>query len=254
MEDLGLSENEAAIYLYLLKNGQKPVQKIAKGTKLSRVTVYSAIESLSNLGLVSNLQKGKRKLFTAEPPERVISIAENNLKKMESTVKEMKSQIQELKLLQSGDKPVVKFFEGPEAYRAVYEDLIESQPKDIYEFGNIKDIHATYSKDDEIIFSSLQKKVNEIFVQRDVKRRLIYLGNYDPAFFVDMGDVKRIFLDDNKYDFHGDIFLYGKKKIWFSSFRGRQMSVLIESEILYQTMKSALEIIWESQKKGPVRK
>ncbi|MBD3311021.1 MAG: hypothetical protein GF349_00810 [Candidatus Magasanikbacteria bacterium] len=248
LQSLGLSENEAKIYLHTLKKGQQTVQQISTGTNLSRVTVYAAIDTLIEMGLISSVQKGKRKLFSAEPPERIVSVAETKVKKMENMINEMSSHLQELKLAQSGDKPVVKFFEGPEAYRIVNEDLIETKPKEIYEFGNIEELQRIYSGEDKKISEEIIDKLDQFFKGSDIKRRSIHVGSHDPERFVDKGDVQRVFLDKNKYKFYGDIFLY-KNKIWLSSFRGKQISILIESGLLYDTLKALFDISWRSLKK-----
>jgi len=134
LTNLGLSENESLLYLTSLENGQKTVQELSTLTKLSRVTIYALIDSLKNQGLITSVEKGKKTLFAAEPPQRLLNFGEQRLQDLKATVSEMKAGLDELDLKARGEKPVVKLFEGDESLKALAEDIVHSKPKEIYEF------------------------------------------------------------------------------------------------------------------------
>src|SRR4051812_25054594 len=71
IEDLGLSQKEARVYLANLMLGPATVQKIADQSGIKRVTTYVILESLNNLGLVSQSTKGKKTYFVAEEPSHL---------------------------------------------------------------------------------------------------------------------------------------------------------------------------------------
>ena len=60
---LGFSEGERATYLTLLEMGASNVIDITKKSKLSRQTVYNSLDTLIEKGLISTVQKGKKKNY-----------------------------------------------------------------------------------------------------------------------------------------------------------------------------------------------
>jgi sugar-specific transcriptional regulator TrmB len=108
------------------------------------MTTYTVIESLTKHGLMSSIQKEKKTLYIAEPPERLVAFVQKKMTHMEETLLSVKTAIQELKLLQKGDKPIVKMFEGEEALKAIQEDLVTSKPEKIDEFGNRDELLKLY--------------------------------------------------------------------------------------------------------------
>ncbi|MDZ4385041.1 MAG: helix-turn-helix domain-containing protein, partial [Candidatus Moranbacteria bacterium] len=71
LQEIGLNEKEARVYLSALELGQSTVQDIAKKALVNRATTYFVIESLMKSGLMSSFQKGKKQYFVAADPDRL---------------------------------------------------------------------------------------------------------------------------------------------------------------------------------------
>src|SRR5437588_340971 len=69
LEQLGLYENEAKLYLALLEIGSAPVSVLAKAAGINRATAYLHINRLIEKGLVMEMVKGSRSLIAANQPE-----------------------------------------------------------------------------------------------------------------------------------------------------------------------------------------
>lgn len=227
LKTLGFTDSESRIYLISLEMGPASVQDIARKAKVSRVTTYAVIESLTERGLMSSLQKGKKTHYSAESPERLVSFVQGRMNEMENTLKEVKSGIEGLRLLQRGEKPVVKIFEGSEGIKAILDDIKTSNIDVIYEFGNIDAISNIFPQ-----LSELQPYKQEIN-RRKISSKGIFLSKneFTPR---PLAEVK--YLPDNKYSFTGDITVYGNK-IALYTFKGKLISVLIESAELAQTFR-----------------
>lgn len=238
IKSLGFSESESQIYLTTLELGPSSVQEIAKKAEVSRVTAYVAIESLMNIGLMSTVEKGKKKLYTSEPPERLVSVAKAKAKAIESTAKEMESYVDELKLLERGERPVVKVFEGDEALISVLQDILNVKPTELREYGNLNSIRSLYGSNDKISegLSSLYKALES----SSTKRKLMFFSREKPIVRSKNEQIKQ--LSDVK-EFFGDILIY-KNKVVLSAFKGKQMSVVIESEEIAETLKQMFEGVW----------
>lgn len=135
LKSLGLSENAANIYMYLLSNKPSGIAKIAQESKIYRPAVYKALPELLSLGLISKTPTGKRQLFTALPP--------SNLKNLfSSKQKEFEQRLPELEELYRGlaHKPVINFFEGKEGIRRAFEYLLDGAKKNdiIYRYESPK--------------------------------------------------------------------------------------------------------------------
>ncbi|MDP7324472.1 MAG: helix-turn-helix domain-containing protein [Candidatus Woesearchaeota archaeon] len=77
LQELGLKENEAKIYLALLEIGASTTGPIIKKSGLYRVMVYDTLEKLMKLGLVNYSLSKNRKVFEAEQPQQVMELIKN---------------------------------------------------------------------------------------------------------------------------------------------------------------------------------
>lgn len=74
LQELGLTGNEAKVYLALLELGSSTTGPIIKRSGLYRVIVYDTLEKLLKLGLVNYSLQRNRKRFEAEQPRQLLEI------------------------------------------------------------------------------------------------------------------------------------------------------------------------------------
>jgi len=72
LQQIGLSEKEAKVYLASLELGPSTAQTIAAKATVNRPTTYVMIESLIKRGLMSSFQKGKKRFFVAGKPTQLL--------------------------------------------------------------------------------------------------------------------------------------------------------------------------------------
>lgn len=235
LKALGLSESEAQVYLASLEVGPASVQDLAKQARVSRVTAYAVIEHLASRGLMSSVEKGKKRLFSVESPERLVAVMQARLQDMKSTLHEVEESLHELKLVQRGAKPVVKMFEGEDAFKAVFDDFAATRPDALDEFGNYEMIREHVSSDDFVkgVFPHL----------RQAKRRVIMATSNKKESRVDKGNT--LFVSAKQHACHGDVLIYGKNKVALSSLVGKPISVIIESEPIAEMMRSLFSMAWK---------
>ncbi len=235
LKTLGFSDSEIAVYLASLELGPVPVQELSERADVSRVTTYSVIEALMQNGLMSTVERGKRQLYVAESPERLLSFARGKAHAIEASLQEMESALDELKLLQRGEKPVVKMFEGLEGLRAFRDDVIRTAPESAEEFGNLDAIYSVLTPED------LQPLRDE-FTRRGVRGRFLYSSTkpFTPRQGVDVRWVPQ-----DQIGFTGDVIVY-ENKVALSTFRGKLIAVIIESQELAATVRSLFELAWRA--------
>ncbi len=235
LKTLGFTDSEAVLYLASIEMGPAPVQDLARRAKVSRVTTYAVIESLSERGLMSSVEKGKKKLFVAESPERLVSFVHGRVTEMQATLKEVEGTLNELKLMQKGEKPVVKLFEGREALKAIEDDLLATKPEMVQEFGNVDAIKQLYPLE-------MRQEFFREFGKLKTKRHLIYLTK-DKSVSGDEKQHIKVYPATEK-EFFGDIFIY-ENKVALSTLRGKQISILIESQDIADTLRALFEHSWK---------
>ena len=237
LKTLGFTDSEAKLYLLSLETGPSSVQDLAKKAKVSRVTTYAVIETLTERGLMSNVQKGKKTLFTAESPERLVSFVHGRVKQMESTLRDVESLIGDLKLLQRGEKPVVKLFEGMEGLRAIQDDILQSNPKVVFEMSNNDAIISLFKPED---FSAYQKGL----AQKKIRTEALVLYTKK----VPSEELLKVHHLMGDVSFFGHVSIYADK-VALSSFQGKNISVLIESQVIAQTMKELFKLAQKGAEK-----
>ncbi len=239
--ELGLSAPETAVYLANLQLGPTSVQEIAKKARLSRTTAYDAIASLQEHGLISTYDHGKKKFFAAEDPERAVAHFRDQVAKMQAQVEALSRVIPEMKMIAGGERPTVRFFEGREAILALYSDFSKVNPKALDELSNFKDI-------DEFLDMEYVKDVRKLIDPQKINIRILHRGapKTQP---VPRPGVEHCELLPELGDFHGDIWIYGDR-VAFLAFRGKIVSIIIESEPFAQTVRVLFNAAWKICSKG----
>ena len=139
---LGLSKNEANIYLFLLKNPDITTGLIIKETGISNSRVYESLNSLISKGLVTYTVQKNGKYFNASPPEKFIEKEEERRKQIEELVPELKK----LKI-EKEFRTNTAVFEGFEGFKTAFKKIIDDCPKEgtIYILGFSEQPYATES-------------------------------------------------------------------------------------------------------------
>lgn len=121
--DLGLSRNEAKIYLFLLKNPNVTTGPIIKETRIANSRVYESLNSLISKGLVNyNVQKDG-KYFSAAEPKKIIENEEERMKKIKAILPQLNGLIGEEK-----KNTTTAVYEGFEGFKTAFKKIIDDCP------------------------------------------------------------------------------------------------------------------------------
>lgn len=91
LRDFGLSNNEIKIYLELLKLNETSTGPIIKKTGIASSRVYTSLNSLISMGLITFITKNNTRYYKAENPEVFIKNFEEKKKQLENIVSDLKS-------------------------------------------------------------------------------------------------------------------------------------------------------------------
>ena len=170
LKDLGLSENEAEIYLILINLGEATVYQISEQSKIARPNIYDTIKKLVEKGLATSIIKNKKKYFKSVAPERLLDIIKEKEKNFLDVLPEL-NRIYEIKKT----KPTIEIFEGAEGFKTIMEDMLKAK-KDIWIFSGMD-------------ISYLLKIVPEFYLKRllsekkrfGIKTRILYSKGVKPV-------------------------------------------------------------------------
>jgi sugar-specific transcriptional regulator TrmB len=173
LKSLGLSENEAKIYIFLLKQGESSTGPIIKETGIANSRVYESLNSLIEKGLVSYRELKRGRFFTAEAPSKLQENQEEKLAK----IRELIPNLEKIRNEQEKDTQTA-IYEGFQGFRTAFKKIIDDCPEreTIYILGFSEQSFATESLSTFIAnmnLKSAQKKQNlKIILDSSTKKSL----------------------------------------------------------------------------------
>jgi len=125
---LDLSERQVDVYHALLRLGPASIRDIAAEAGINRGSTYETLKQLATRGIVSYFPKGKRRVFQAEDPERLLQLGESKQHALSLAMEQLRKDIiPALKSEQPELSPGnVRFYEGDDGVELVLRDLLDS--------------------------------------------------------------------------------------------------------------------------------
>jgi sugar-specific transcriptional regulator TrmB len=226
----------------LLESGSPMfVSAIGKRAKLNRTTTYDILKELEAKGLVSKVKKEGAIRYQAVSIELLPAYIERRREALEETKKQLAEIIPQVKLLRLRGKilPKVQFFEGVEAIKQAYEDVLENNQEKL--LRGITDMDVAYK--------NLDSKWVEYFL---TKRTKLGIRCIDLVPETEGGHRSKI--DDERFarttkflpsdtNFAGDISIYDNKVGLFTFVHDNPIGVIIEDEAIADMMKKLFDFM-----------
>lgn len=238
LTELGFSDKGASVYMALLELGPSTTTEISRVAKINRTTGYDILESLASDGLVNMIGETKIQKFVAENPDKVIVFLENKIKKEEERLKNAYNLLPELfSIYNLDDKPRVKYYEGIDRIKEVFEDTLTSKEEILaYAVGGdaIKSVGKKYVDD------YINKRVN-----KGIKIKTITPSDPDSLSIISKNKEQlreSVIIPNDQYHFSVETDIYDNKILnisWKEKF-----AVLIESKEIADAQKKIFELAW----------
>ncbi len=164
LQNLGLTEREAEIYLILLDTGSTTTGQIIKKSGLHKATVYSILQRLIDQGLVSYVIKDGIRYFEAADPDTLLNVLREREENLLEVLPELKRRKDSAK-----QKQKITVFEGWKGMETVYGMLSNTLQKGetYYAFGASK---GEDEKRTQIFFNKFVKKTSK----KGIKQKVIF--------------------------------------------------------------------------------
>lgn len=242
LQEFGLSEKEAQVYVASLELGPATADQIAKQANVKRPTTYVQIESLQNMGLMSSYEEGKKTYFAPESPENIERLLEREKKDLELKHSELLKQLPELQSLfaGAGERPVVRFYQGKEGIKTMRFNALNNLNKG-------KTLNVMYSYD--LLFSLFKEgELGSFSEQREskgIKLRVIYTRKEGKLPLSSLGkNTMRRFVDPKTFTLKADMFVYGNT-VALMALEGSVFGIEIQSKAISESHLSMFELIWQ---------
>lgn len=247
IEELGLSNKEARVYIANLMLGPAGVQQIADTSGIKRVTTYVILEALVGLGLASQTSHAKRTLFNAESPENLRRL----LEKKEQSILEQKQQLDELlpELASLStppkDAPTVKFYDSAEGIRTIVKTVMsEAKAQGIKKLYGISNLDQLFEFFPEIEGA----QANPDRLEAGIFSQYIYTSSqgaiYGPSDRASNRNSR--YIPFEKYPINGDLNVVGDTIVLLTFTGARPLGIVIQSQQLSKAMQSVFELAWEA--------
>ncbi|MES2088302.1 MAG: helix-turn-helix domain-containing protein [Patescibacteria group bacterium] len=242
LQNFGFGEKESLVYLALLELGHGTVTEISRKAGINRTTGYDILSSLANKGLASISGKEPKSEFAAEPPQAITNYLKKVAERTVEQIKKSEELIPELNLLHAKqNRPRIKFYEGVEGLKQVYEDTLNST-ETIRAYANAGEVHKGIPNYFPEYFKRRARKnisIRAIFPQTE--------AGIERASFDTEEKREVAFVPADRYNFSPEINIYDNK-VMIASWQ-EKLGVIIESAEIADAMKKIYELAWAEAKR-----
>jgi sugar-specific transcriptional regulator TrmB len=247
---LGLTDEEARIYVACLEINGGPVSVIARKANVHRVSAYHTLENLLEKKLLSEYNRNGVKCFAPEAPEKLeqLALERVNLAKM---------LLPQLKSLTSakGFRPRIRFYEGMDGVERVFNESLSG-----HEETRTKE--SSMQKNEILGYTNLKQiaeRIPAFFTQYTHRRmksgiKVRYLSpntvesvhaidpflpeKYDPNL------IEILLVNKDQFPFDNEILLFGNQVGIVSLNPDELLGIIVESATLARTMKAIFDLAW----------
>jgi len=231
LRQIGFSDKEAKIYLACLELGTGTVVELSRKSGITRGSTYDILEEMLEKGYVSRIHKDKHMIFNAIDPEILKKRYQDSLRDFELALPELKG------LFHKHSRPRVRYFEGIDGIKRVYEDTLTSTTE-ILNYANSKSIRTYWPAYDEE------------YVKQRVRKNIFLKGiapDDDYGQKVKRDDKKCLretrLLPSKDFHFTNEINIYDNK-VAITSFGDELIGIIIESTEIAHTQRDIFKMAW----------
>ena len=241
LENLGLTPDQSAIYLSLIDSGPQTAITLARLTGIKRTYIYHLCKELEKEGLLKLTQKGRTTFFQAQPPDLLLTKAQEKKAQAETALIALESLLPNLqaKYRLTDVKPNVTYYEGIEGIRKLYQDVIKTG-EDVILFRSIDDV--TDPEAEKILLEHINERTKAGIHTKAITPLVgVAIENYlknDQA-----RNFERHLTKDNRFLFPSQIMIYGSK-IAITSFKNA-LTTIIDNHEINTTFRQLFALLWE---------
>lgn len=238
LQDIGLSEKEAGVYIAALELGPSTADQLAKQSKVRRSTTYVQIESLMKKGLMSTYEEDKKTFFAPESPTGLKRILSEQQRAVKAKTEDLNSLLPDLTRMfeSAGERPLVRFFEGKEGITAMRQEALGTKKKEFLVIYSHDALAKLYTEKEREEYSQMR-------VGKDISLRAIYSadGKYSGKNARPNSDFR--YISKVKLPLSTDIIIYDDS-VGLSALGKRPFAIQIKGSEISESFRSIFKVLW----------
>jgi len=228
--EIGLTENQAKVFLELLKSPNQTAGGVSKNLHLDRSFTYGILDGLIKKGLIGFIEKNNKRYYLPSDPENILKGIEEKRQKAVKIVNEINSLKKSKK-----DEFSVKVYEGKSGLKTYIRKFLEYKYFDTFGGGGNLDILSKLEYDYPNYLKEFNKKrIKGKLITSEKNEKL--LSNFYKKHNVPIKTLKNL---DNPVSitlFDGNVIIYSSKDNPFV--------ITIENREVFKTFKDYFERLW----------
>lgn len=244
IQEAGLTQGEAKVYLALLEIGSSSAGPIIDKAKVARSFIYNILNHLIDKGLVGYVIKDKTRIYTAADPDRILDYINKRQDELEKKKHEVEQLIPKLNLLSSmSQKTKVNIYEGFKGIQTCFENY-ENHLKEGEEYLCLGVLTEQTQK-----FHNYWKRHHLKREKQKVKARMLF----------NQGTSKEVLVNRNSYKDCDSRYMPTNVQTpsWFFIYKDtcaiflqapQQFAIEIQNKEIAQTMRTYFEDFWRLSK------
>src|SRR3989344_858981 len=234
LEHIGLTRNEANVYVELLKTGTAIAKDLTKIMNMHRTSVYGCLQRLEKKGLVSTSIQNKKTYFEDVDPGKLLSL----LKEREARLRNVLPELRRLKDTKFYTPHEVQYFKGKQGLKSIFDDIL-NEKKDYVGWGPERKIESLL-KHYFMHYISARKR-------KKIHGKLIYFENsrgmdYTSSPLLEIKYLKTIFYSPTAHRVYGD-------KVAIILLEDDPLCILIKNRKIADSYRKQFNILWKMAKK-----
>lgn len=246
LEKVGLTKNEAKVYLVLLDLDISSTKAIIEKTGLHRQLVYDALNRLIEKGLVSFVIKSNKKYFKAVDPKEFLDFFNKKQEEIKKKRKEFERILPELikKRGEQIEKQETTVYLGNKGIKSLLNDML-NQKQEILTIGasEIKaEAFQYHLKFNLPLFHKIREKKKiryKIVLSEDLKQRAKMLNKFKHT---EAKILSKEFTSNSSTNIYGN-------KVSIIMWSSQPFGILIKSKEIADAQKKHFELLWKLAKK-----
>lgn len=243
LQSFGLSDPEIRVYLALLELGTQPASTVARKAGLKRGHTYNVLTLLMQKGVVQEFEKKGVRTFTCTRPAGLLSLLERRADDLEGVKRQL---LQSLPLLEGiinpqAIQPKVRFYQGIEGIKQIYEDTLLFPHRDMYALG---DFDHFFPRENSPELNDWMWR----YCDRRAKAGIRYVGIVNKSATTDLAfrkrkGQKRVFKMLEGIDLPVEVNIYGDRVAIISSSKD-MVGLIIEDAPTADTLRNFHQAVW----------